>query len=219
VSSALFDSVTRIARHEASARPAVAIGVVRDVFDGSGSPPDHAVTVELRESGLVLPEVPVAVGALGTAATPEPGELVVVVFADGDVHAPVVVGRLYHADLAPPDHGPGDVVLRLPAGSSSPTFQAVLRGADPKLTINLGEDVQLEADDATVHLKVGDAEAKLESAGGGRAEIIVGDATITLTGRGDMELKTTGKITLQGADVVLKGDSSVTISAPQVKVN
>jgi len=26
----LFDSVTRIARHEAAARPAVAIGVVRD---------------------------------------------------------------------------------------------------------------------------------------------------------------------------------------------
>ncbi|TDE92434.1 hypothetical protein EXU48_12755 [Occultella glacieicola] len=219
MSSALFDSVTRIARHEVSARPAVAIGVVRDVFDGSGAPPDHAVTVELRESGLVLPEVTIAVGALGVAATPEPGDLVVVVFADGDVHAPVVVGRLYHADLAPPEHGAGDLVLRLPAGSSDPNFQFVLRGGDPKLTIGLGPDVRLEADDAMVHLVVGDAEAKLEAAGGGRAEIIVGDATITLTGRGDLELRTTGKLTLQGADVEVKGDSSVTISAPQVKVN
>lgn len=219
MSSALFDSVTRIARHEAGARSIAAIGVVADTFDGAAAPPDHAVTVELRESGLVLPAVPIAVGALGFAATPEPGDLVVVVFADGDIHAPVVVGRLYHADLDPPEHGAGDVVLRLPAGASSPTFEAVLRGGDPKLTVTLGEDVTVEADDTKVHVVTGDAEALLEASGGGRAEITVGDAKVTLTGRGDIEITTTGKITMKGADVEITGDSSVTISAPQVKVN
>jgi hypothetical protein len=219
VTSALFDSLTRIARHEAGARPIAAIGVVVDVVDGTATPPDHSVTVELRESGLVLPAVPIAVGALGFAATPEPGDLVVVLFADGDVHAPVMVGRLYHAELDPPEHGSGDIVLRLPAGASSPTFEAVLRGADPAVTIRLGEDVTIEADDTQVHVVAGDAEALVEAAGGGRAEITVGDAKLTLTGRGDVELTTTGKITLKGADVEIKGDSSVTISAPQVKVN
>lgn len=219
MSTDLFDSITRIARHEASARPAAAIGVVRDVFDGGGTPPDHAVTVELRETGLVLPEVPVAVGVLGGAATPEPGDLVLVVFADGDVHAPVIAGRLYHADLAPPEHGAGDVVLRLPAGSTDPSFSAVLRGADPSLTVTFGPDVTVAVDAETATLQVGDAEAMLEKAGGGRAVLKVGDAALTISGRGDVEVRTTGTLTLQGKDVELKGDASVKISAPQVKVN
>lgn len=219
MTAALFDSVSRIARHEAAARPTAAIGVVSDVFDGAATPADHSVTVELREAGLLLPQVPVAVGALGFAATPEPGDLVVVVFADGDVHAPVVIGRLYHADLDPPEHEAGDIVLRLPAGESTPSFEAVVRGGDPKLTIQLGQDVTVEADDTKVHLKTGDAEATLEASGGGRAEIKVGKATFTITGRGDVELSTTGKITMKGTDIELTGQSSVTISAPQVKVN
>ena len=219
MSAALFDSVSRIARHEAAARSIAAIGQVVDVFDGTGTPPDHAVTVQLRETGLVLPQVPVAVGALGYAATPQPGDLVVVVFADGDVHAPVVVGRLYHADLAPPRHGDGDIVLALPAGAADPTFRAVLRGGDPKLTVTLGTDVELTADDGTLHVKAGDAEATVEAAGGGRIELKVGDASVTVTGRGDIQLKTTGKLSLEGAQVEIKGQSSVTLSAPQVKVN
>jgi hypothetical protein len=39
MSAMLFDSVTRIARHEAAARSIAAIGVVVDVFDGGAVPP------------------------------------------------------------------------------------------------------------------------------------------------------------------------------------
>lgn len=219
MSAALFDSVSRIARHEAAARAIAAIGQVVDVVDGTAVPPDHAVTVQLRETGLLLPQVPVAVGALGGVATPRPGDLVVVVFADGDVHAPVVVGRLYHADLAPPEHGEGEIVLALPPGESEPGFRAVLRGGDPALTVTLGADVELTVDDTKLHVKAGDAEATVGAAGGGRIELKVGDATLTVTGRGDIQLKTTGKLSLEGADVEIKGQGSVTISAPQVKVN
>jgi phage baseplate assembly protein gpV len=219
VTAALFDSVSRIARHEAAARSIAAIGEVVDVFDGTGTPPDHAVTVQLRETGLLLPQVPIAVGVLGQAACPQAGDLVVVVFADGDVNAPVVIGRLYHADLAPPQHGDGDIVLALPAGADQPSFQAVLRGGDPKLTVTFGSAVELTADDAKLHVKAGDAEATVDSAGGGRIELKIGDASLTLTGRGDITLKTTGKLSLQGTDIEIKGQSSVIISGPQVKVN
>lgn len=219
MSATLFDSISRIARHEAAARSIAAIGEVVDVFDGSGTPPDHAVSVRLRESGLLLPKVPIAVGVLGHAATPTSGELVVVVFADGEIAAPVVVGRLYHADLAPPVHADGDLVLALPAGSSDPTFSAVLRGGDPELTVSFGTDITLTADDQRLHIRTGDAEASIESSGGGRIELKIGDASVKLTGRGDVTLSTTGKLILQGAEVEIKGQSSVSISGPQVKVN
>ncbi|MBT2498627.1 hypothetical protein J7E25_05925 [Agromyces sp. ISL-38] len=218
MSTALFDSVSRIARHEVSARSIAAIGVVVDVFDGTGAPSDHAVTVELRESGLLLPRVPIAVGVLGQAATPAAGDLVVVVFADADVNAPVVIGGLYHADLAPPEHGDGDVVLQLPAGAAQPGIRAVLRGGDPLVTVTVGE-VELTADDQKLYVKTGDAEATVDAAGGGRIELKIGDASLTVTGRGDIALETKGTLSLHGTDVEIKGDGSVTISAPQVKVN
>lgn len=218
MSTALFDSVSRIARHEAAARSIAAVGLVVDVFDGTGAPPDHAVTVELRESGLLLPRVPIAVGVLGQAATPAAGDLVVVVFADGDVNAPVVIGGLYHADLAPPEHGEGDVVLQLPADAPEPGIRVVLRGGEPLLTVTLGE-VELTADDQKLQVKTGDAKATVDAAGGGRIELKIGGASLTVTGRGDVALDTNGALSLHGTDVEIKGDSSVTISAPQVKVN
>jgi hypothetical protein len=218
VSEALFDSVVRIARHEASARPMAAIGVVVDVFDGSALPPNHAVSVKLRDTGLVLPGVPVAVGVLGYAATPAPGDLVIVVFADGDFHAPVVMGRLYHADLSPPGHVSGEIVLRLPAGATSPSCEVVIRGSDPAVEIHLGRDVVIEATDGRIRLAAGQAEATLETGGGGRAELKVGQAVLTMTGRGDVELKTQGKLALEGADVTVKGIASVGLAAPQVKL-
>ena len=218
MTASLFDSVSRIARHEAAARSIAAIGVVVDVFDGDGEPPNHAVSVKLRETGLLLPEVPIAVAVPGQAATPRVGDLMVVLFADGDINAPVVIGTLYHADLAPPAHGDGDVVFALPADAQQPSFRAVLRGADPKLTVTMG-DVEVVADDTRVHVRTGDAQATVEAAGNGRIELSIGDASVTVTGRSDIVLKTGGKLSLQADDVEIMGQSSVTIAGARVKVN
>jgi uncharacterized protein (DUF2345 family) len=109
-------------------------------------------------------------------------------------------------------------VFALPAGEQEPTFRAVLRGADPKLTVTMG-DVEVVADDTRVHVRTGDAEATVEAAGNGRIELRVGDASVTVTGRGDIVLKTSGKLSLQANEVEIKGQSSVAISGPRVEVN
>lgn len=79
--------------------------------------------------------------------------------------------------------------------------------------------VELTADDTKPRVKSGDAEATVDSAGGGRIELTIGDASLTVTGRGDIAFKTSGKLSLQATDIEIKGDGAVTISAPQVKVN
>lgn len=219
MSATLFDSVARIARHEASARPTVSIGVVVDTFDGSGAPADHAVSVELREAGIVLPRVPLAVGALGFAALPAPGDLVVVAFADGDHHAPVVVGRLYNSDLEPPPHGEDEVVLHLPPGASTPEVAATIRPTEPTVRLQVGADVEIEVAGDAIRLTAGDATALVEATGGGRTELTVGDATLAISGRGDIEISTSGKFTVQATEVDIQGSASATVTAPQVKVN
>lgn len=221
MSTLLYDSVARIARHEVGARATAGIGRVVDTFpapDGS-SPPDHAVTVEMRDSGLVLPRVPVAAGVMGAAAIPNAGELVVVLFMDGDYHAPVVVGRVYSSALPPPKHDVGEIVLRLPADSTNPKLNLEVVGDQPVARLLLPQDVTLEVTDKQVLVKVGDMQLSLQTGGGGRVEIAAGGSTITLKKDGDVKISSAGKLVLEGTDVEVTGSSKVKISGAQVEVN
>jgi uncharacterized protein involved in type VI secretion and phage assembly len=223
VSAALFESVARIARHEAGAVAQPAVGKVTATFGASGSPPDHAVTVDLRDSGLVLPRVPIAVGALGLAALPAVGDLVLVVFLGGDPNAPVVVGRLYTDAVAPPGTGTdGKLALALPAGAQTPALDLLVDGAAPTVTFQLGDQdpVKLTADDKKLVIEAGQKlKLTIDTAGGGRLELGAGTASVLLKEDGDVTVKTAGTLKLEGDKVEITGNSKVTVKGSQVEIN
>jgi uncharacterized protein involved in type VI secretion and phage assembly len=220
VTGALFESIARIARHEAGAKAVAGVGKVVDLFVSPGAPADHAVSVQMRDSGLVLPRVPIAVGALGFAAIPAVGDLVVVLFLEGDYNAGVVVGRLYHPDLPPPEHGEGDVVLRIPPGAQTPDWSIVLSETQSSLRVEFGDgDVRLETTEEVARLVVGDIHVRVESAGGGRAELAAGGSTITLKKDGDISIKAAGNLKLEGVQVEISGSAKVKVSGAVVEVN
>jgi uncharacterized protein involved in type VI secretion and phage assembly len=221
VSTSLYDSITRIARHESHARPIAGVGRVVDAFPSTegAAPTDHAVSIEMRDSGLVLPRVPVAVGVMGFATIPAVDDLVVVVFLEGDFNAPVVVGRLYHADHDPPTHGDGELVLRMPSGESDPKLNFVVKGEEPSICLELPGDVRLEIVEAKVMIQVGEMHVSVEGSGGGRAELAAGGSTITLKKDGDVSVSAAGKLTLEGTEVEVAGQSSVKVTGAQVEIN
>lgn len=215
MSSALYDGIARIARHEAQARSVAGVGRVTETFTGAQS--DHAVTVEMRDTGLVLPRVPVAVGVLGYAAIPAVDDLVLVIFADGDVNAGVVAGRLYHPDLPAPDHADGQLVLRLPP--TDPSVNLEITASTPTITLGVGEDVMItvNADEATV--TVAEMTITATTAGGGRAEVAAGGASLVLKKDGDITLSTSGKLTLEGSEVAISGSGKVKVTGGTVEIN
>jgi hypothetical protein len=219
VSSALYDGIARIARHEARARAAAAIGVVDDVYPAEGGPKDHAVSVTLRDSGTTLPRVPIAVGALGFAAIPAVGDLVILVFLDGDVNAPVVVGRLYHPGCEPPEHAPEQLVLALPPGAAEPDVKLVVDGGAPSATLTLPGDVTLEVKAEDVRAAVGGVELHLTAAGGGRAELSAGGSSITLKQDGDITIEAVANLTLKGVAVSIEGSAKVSLKGAVVELN
>jgi hypothetical protein len=219
MSSALYESVARIARHEAGARATAGVGTVVDLFPASGSPKDHAVSVEMRDSGLVLPRVPIAVGVMGYAAIPAVGDLVLVVFLDGDFNAPVVVGCLYHPDLEPPTHGRDEIVLGLPSGASEPDLSLLVKSTEPSVLLKLPGDVAIEIKDGLVSIAVGEMHVRVESAGGGRAEVAAGGSTITLKKDGDISVKAAAKLKLEGTDVEISGSAKVKVTGGVVEIN
>lgn len=219
MSAALYDTIARIARHEAGARATAAVGRVCDVFANSGAPSDHAVSVELRDEGLVLPRVPIAVGALGFAAAMRVDDLVVVLFLDGDVNAPIVVGRLYHADLTPPGHADGDIVLRIPAGAQEPEWSLIVSESESHVQVLHKNEPRLELTGDTATVKVGEMTLQVTSAGGGRAELAAGGARLTIKSDGDITLSTSGKLTLTGSEVEISAAGPVKVKGATVELN
>jgi hypothetical protein len=213
----LYDSIARIARHESASRSIAAIGEVTNVYPADGAVADHAVTVKLRESGLVLPRVPIAVGVLGFAAIPAVGDLVLIVFADGDLHDPVVVGRLYRSDVAPPQHKEGQIVLRLPSAAAKAKLNFEVVGDPPSVTVTLPDDVMFELTGSKVHGKAGDAELTLDARG--RIEAKVGDASITMKKDGTMQLKCKDFALQADGSLELKSSGTVKIKGSAVELN
>lgn len=220
MSNALFDSITRIARHEAQARAAAGVAVVTDTQSTAGANNDYTVSVKMRDSALVLNNVPVASNLLGTVALPEPGDLVVVVFTDGDFNAPIVVGRLHNPERNPPTHETDQLVMSFPAGSDQPTTHlCVGRGSSANIQLRLGDRLELQLDDQTATLTVGDMTLTLTDKSGGAAKLDAGGSIIELKNGGDITVSSKNKLILEGTEVEIKGRAKVAIEGAIVEVN
>jgi phage baseplate assembly protein gpV len=220
----LVQTVRGIARAEVLQRWTTASAVVKSLHGGT----EHACTVQLRESGLVLPRVPIAVGVLGSVALPNEGDLVIVAFAGGDVHGGVIVGSVYDENTAPPDHGPGQVVLNLPAGETSDDSRLLLTVNVPgdgtrSATLTLGGSVTVSVtiDDGGVVVSAGEASLALKqsSSSDGSAELKVGGSSVLIEQGGDVTVKATGTLTLEGTKVEISGDATVKVAGQTIALN
>jgi phage baseplate assembly protein gpV len=218
MSSALYDSIARIARHEVRAQAVAGVGVVTEAHPAAATK-EHAATVTMRDTGLVLPRVPIAVGVLGFAAIPAVDDIVVVVFMDGDTNAPVIVGRLYDPEREPPKHAEGELVLALPPGAETPDLELVIDGKAPAVKLTLPGDVLIEIAEGKVSIAVGAMKVEVTGSGGGRAEIAAGGSKLTLKKDGDVVLSSAGKLKLEGTEVEISGSSKVKVSGAQVEIN
>jgi len=220
MSSALFDSISRIARHEAEARATAGVAVVVDTHLSSGAANDHAVSVKMRDTGIVFSKVPIAVGVLGLAAMPEPGDLVVVAFMEGDYQAPVVVGRLYRPDKNPPAHSEDDLVINFPAGDDNPATNLVMsRSAEASIQLKLGDELTLDLLPDTATITIGAMKLEITGKSGGRAEIAAGGSTIVMKQDGDVKISSQTKLVIEGNEVEIKGQAKVTIKGAKVDIN
>lgn len=220
----VVQSLRTIARHEVMQRNAACLGVVKSV---QGGPDDHSCTVALRESGIVLPKVPIAVGFMGFAALPAEGDVVIVLFLGGDLHAPVIGGRLYTQALKSPEHGPGELVVHLPPAADKDKA-AELRVKTPDdgtrmLTLTLDGEVKVGVTigDEGMVFETGDVKVELKqtSASDGALTVTVGDAKMSFAQAGDVAIETKGKLTLKGQSVEISGDTSVKVAGQTIDLN
>jgi uncharacterized protein involved in type VI secretion and phage assembly len=152
---------------------------------------------------------------------------VLVVFLGGDIHAPVVVGRLYNEQIAPPQHQPGEAVAVLPGGETDSTKTLQLNIATPgdsrslKITLDGSVKMEIEINDGGIRLQAQDTQLTLEqsSSSDGKATLSVGDNKVTIGQSGDVTVEATGTLKLKGSQVEISADSTVKVAGQMVNLN
>jgi phage baseplate assembly protein gpV len=220
-------TIRSIARHEVEQRWTSTLALVKSVQGANGTS-KYSCTVELRETGIVLPEVPLATSVIGAVSLPRENDLVVVLFPGGDLHGAVVVGRLYTEEVAPPKHAEGEFVVVLPGDETAADKRLELRVQTPgdgtrelKLTLDGSIKVELAINDESIQLKAQDTELTLTQTGSsdGKAELKSGDCKITMEQAGDVSIEATGTLKLKASKIELSGDTSIKIAGQTVEVN
>jgi uncharacterized protein involved in type VI secretion and phage assembly len=223
----VLQTIRQVARHEIEQRCSVSLGVVKSTH-GTNGEQSYACTVQLRESGIVLPRVPIATGLIGTAALPREKDLVVVVFVGGDLHAPVVIGRLYSEDVAPPQNARGQFVAVLPGDEQASDKRLELSVDTPgdgtrsvHLVLDGSVKVELTIDDGGIKLQAQDTTLELKQSGSsdGRAVLKSGDSKVILEQSGDVTIQATGKLKLKATQIELSGDATVKIAGQIIDLN
>jgi hypothetical protein len=168
----VLQTIRQVARHEIDQRCNVSLGVVKSTHGADGAAQNYACTVQLRESGIVLPKVPIATSLIGTAALPREKDLVVIVFVGGDLHSPVVMGRLYSEAVAPPNNKQGQFVAVLPGDEESSDKRLELTVDTPgdgtrslRLVLDGAVKIELTIDDGAIRLKAQDTTLELTQSG------------------------------------------------------
>lgn len=214
--SDLIGTLRAIVRDELARVRPPELAVVTQAFprDGDGSKSNHQVNLKLRESGVELQRVPVAVSRLGISALPNEGDLVLVSFVGGDLNAPVAVGCLYDDEAHPPVAQPHEVVYQPPDDEESGTrrFHLELRNGstvtvdDESLKVTLGDTAIEVTRDGDVLIKA-KGKIRLES-----------QADIEMEAQGAIKLSATGDLVAKGMSATVEGQSAAKLKGAQVSL-
>lgn len=213
---ALFDAIRRIVQDEIARVRTAELAVVQEQHPHAGDSDldNHACTVRLRDSGLVLQRVPVATQRIGMVSIPAIGEMVLVQFIGGDINAPVIVGRLYNDEDRPPPNDDGQMILHLPlaAGDDDAVHVELHSGDKRELTLKLGSALTLvmKDDDPVIEIDVD----------GGKAVVqIARDGAVTLESQGNLGIKAGGDVKLEGNAVTIEAQGDLKLKGATVNIN
>lgn len=205
----------RIIREEIRTLRLPELAVVQEVHPhaAAGDDDNHACTVRLRDTDLVLARVPVMVSRKGMAAIPDVGDLVLVQFLGGEANAPVITGSLYNDEDRPPVNAEGEAVLRLPVdaaeGEGVELRVTSAEGSGALLALGSSLKIELKDDDPVVVIDVGGGKARLA---------IESDGTVTLTSDKGLAIEG-GEVAVKGTAVTIEAQGALKLKGATIDLN
>lgn len=211
----LVPQLRRLIREEVQTLRSAELGIVQaqHPHESDGDTDNYAVTVRLRDTGIVLSKVPVATGRLGAVSIPPEGALVLVHFIGGDVNAPVVTGTFYTDEDRPPVNADGQVIWNLPADAGpDDALRLEVSSTDSKsvmLKLASAVTVEIKDDDPAVSIDVGgNAQITIDSDGkitvtSSQSLAVKASSDLKVEAQGNLELKAGGQVNIKGSVINL----------------
>lgn len=217
-SSTVFNTIQQIVRHELRNVRISELAVVEEIAPhrAGDDEQNYACDVRLKNSGLLLKNVPLVTGHIGTVAIPNVGDLVLLTFDKGDVNQGFIVGRLYTDADRPPLNDANELIFRLPlADDDDRTVKAAIRNLQDQsppreMIVEMPPKITVRITDGTVRATAGKTEMKLDQPGesGGTVTVTAGRTTITMNQDGDVAVQSAGAISIEADGAMsLKGES------------
>jgi uncharacterized protein involved in type VI secretion and phage assembly len=212
----LYETIRRIVQEELCTLRTAELAVVQEQHPhaADGDTDNYGCTVVLRNSGIVLAQVPVATPRIGHASIPAVGNLVLVQFLGGDINAPVIVGSLYNDEERPPLNDDGQMALHLPLGAADgDAVKLLLQSGDTRaieLALGSGLTLQLQDDDPVVKLEVD----------GGKATVQIDrDGAVSVKAQGDVTVETQGNLSVKATEIKVEAQATLTLKGATVNIN
>ena len=201
--SGMVEVIRKIVEAEVRKIHVAELGVVTSIFPHSSDSDkdNYECNVKLKNTGLELQRVPVATQHIGLAHIPKVDEMVLVTFLNGDINAPIIIGRMYTAEDRPPAND-GEEIIYIPPYSENADLRRVHMELPSGIILSVTDDVlSVEAGKTTLKINR-DGDVELES-----------NAKINVTASGDMSFSA-DKITMESKnDIVIKAGAKATLES------
>ena len=190
--------IRSVVREELRGFRTAELGVVTASYsrESSSDKSNYECDVRLRDSGLQLKRVPVATNRIGTVARPNPGDLIIVLYLNGNPASAVIPGggRLYNDEDRPPEAKQHEFVFVSP----DPEETGIRR-----IHIELPKGNLLTLDDDELVLNMGSTSVTVRNDG----DVVIDSAAdVRVSAPGDISVEAGGNLKLSaGADVSVEG--------------
>jgi len=197
----MIEVIRKIIEDEISKLHIAELGVVTSIFPHSSESDkeNYECNVKLKYKDLELRRVPVATQHIGLANIPNVGDLALVTFLNGNINAPVVIGRLYTDEDRPPTNKEEEIIYIPPYSTGSGLRRIHMEFPGGIILSITDDDVSVEAGKTTLKLNR--------------------DGDINIESNAKVNLKTTGDLNIDSnAKVNLKAMGDMSFSATNLKI-
>jgi uncharacterized protein involved in type VI secretion and phage assembly len=185
------------------------LGIVTSIFPHSNDndKDNYECNIRLKYSDIELRKVPFATQCIGLAGIPRIGDLVLLVFINGDINAPIAVGRLYNDEDRPP-HNSAEEIIYIPPYKPNAAVRRVYLEFPQDVTQD--QKMILQIKDERFDINAGKTKILVTKNGDVTVE---SEANITFVAKGDTSIKATGNISISGDNVKVESKQDMKLES------
>jgi uncharacterized protein involved in type VI secretion and phage assembly len=179
------------------------LGVVTSIFPHSSASDkdNYECNVRLKNADVELRKVPIATQCIGLVGIPRVGDLVLLAFINGDINAPIVIGRLYNDEDRPPLNKAEEVVY-VPPYARKPDVRRIYLEFPGGMIFRITDD--------EVDVNAGETKVIIQRNGD---IVIESKANINVKAEGDTTLKSKGNMTFSASSIKMESEKDLNLKS------